>query len=95
MKRSWKTTIGGAFVALGTTLMGIGVVPQLSGEPNKTLSAIALVGFVVSAIGQFFAHLFAADQTSVIDAIQKSGGDTSQLERPSIEDKQTVPTPKP
>jgi hypothetical protein len=63
---SWQTTIGGAFSALGTALMGVGVVPQLgSNVTNPTLTKIALAGFVCSAIGTFFSHLFAASVSSV------------------------------
>ena len=61
MALSVKTTIGGAFSALGTTMMGVGVVPQLAGSPSKMLTGIAIAGFVCNGIGAFLAHLFAAD----------------------------------
>lgn len=86
MTKSWKSTLGGALSALGTSLMGIGIVPQLSGEPNKTQSAVALAGFICCACGQFFGLLFAADKSEVqaalnaqSDSIAQIKGDTSQL----------------
>lgn len=63
--RNWKSTIGGAFGALGTALMGIGIVPQLGGSPSTLLTYIALAGFICNAIGIFFGHLFAADAAAV------------------------------
>lgn len=105
MNKSWQTTIGGAFSALGTTLMGIGVVPQLGGTSNKTLTGIAMAGFICTAIGQFLAHLFAADARQLASlqrqmlqvpaAIQT--GDTGRLfrtEQQQIENEKN-PDPKP
>ena len=82
MQKSWKTTLGGALSALGKTLMGIGVVPQLSGEPKPFLTYVAVAGFVLDALGSFFAHLFAVDQGALIDALKKVGTDTTRLEKP-------------
>ena len=62
---SYKTTIGGAFGALGTTLVGIGILPQLSGAPSKLLTYVAVAGFAFSAIGKFLTALFAADAKDV------------------------------
>lgn len=59
--KSWQTTLGGALSALGKTLFAIGVVPQLSGTPNATLTHIALAGYIIDAAGDFFSKLFAAD----------------------------------
>lgn len=64
---NYKSTIGGAFSALGTALMGIGVVPQLSGNSSKLLTYIATSGFICTAVGQFLGHLFAADAKTVAD----------------------------
>ena len=64
---NWRSTIGGAFSALGKTLMGVGIVPQLSGMPNKALTYLAIAGFVLDAIGSFFGHLFGADAKTVSD----------------------------
>lgn len=62
---SVKTTIGGALSALGKTLLGIGVVPQLGGVHSDTLTYVAVAGFILDAIGGFFAHLFAADAAAL------------------------------
>jgi len=64
---NWRTNIGGALGALGTTLIGVGVVPQLSGTPNKLLTVTAVAGFFISAAGKFFTALFAADARVVAD----------------------------
>lgn len=81
MTRSWKTTIGGALSALGKTLMGIGIVPQLAGVPNQLLTYTAVLGFALDAVGGFLGHLFAADETTVIKMLKAVGADTSVLER--------------
>lgn len=82
--KSWKTTLGGALSSLGKALMGIGIVPQLSGEPNAMLTHIAVAGFILDAVGGFFGHLFSADQSTVISSIQKSGGDTTWSEKQPV-----------
>ena len=70
---SWKTTLGGSLSALGKTLMGVGVVPQLgAGESNTWLTWIAMLGFLFDALGGFFGHLFAVDKSHVAEMIQKS-----------------------
>lgn len=66
---NWRTNLGGALGALGSTLVGVGVVPQLSGTPNKTLTVIATIGFVISASGKFFTALFAADAKASAQAV--------------------------
>lgn len=58
---NYRSTVGGAFSALGTTLMGVGIVPQLAGAPSTPLLYIALAGFICTGLGQFFGTLFAAD----------------------------------
>ena len=62
---NYKTTIGGAFSVLGTTLIGVGIVPQLAGTPNQWLTYCAVAGFVCSALGKFLTALFAADATQL------------------------------
>jgi hypothetical protein len=82
---SWKTTLGGSLSALGTALMGIGVVPQLgTNVHSNTLTNVALAGFICSAAGTFFSHLFAADADATAAAIsglqvQTSANSTSIL----------------
>jgi hypothetical protein len=77
MIRSWKSKLGASLSTLGKSLMGIGVLPQLSGEPNSTLTYIAMAGFILDAAGGFFRDLFSADKTSVVKMIEQSGGDTA------------------
>jgi hypothetical protein len=64
--KNWRTNLGGALGALGTTLVGVGVVPQLNGgTPSKFLTYVSVAGFVISAFGKFFTALFAADAATV------------------------------
>lgn len=96
---NWRTNLGGALGALGSALVGVGVVPQLAGTPNKTLTVIATIGFTISALGKFFTALFAADAKSVATAQTQiaelqlrsnivpnaiESGDTSELRRVPI-----------
>lgn len=75
--RSWKSTIGGAFSAFGTTLMGVGVLPMVAGgPPSQLLAYIALTGFILNAIGTFCAHLFSADRSDVRRMFENSEEDT-------------------
>lgn len=66
----WKKNLGTSLMAGGTVLMGIGVVPQLSGLPSKVLTYVALAGFVLMAVGTIFSHLFAQDTAKVVKQIQ-------------------------
>jgi len=65
--KNWRTNLGGAISVLGTSLIGFGVLPQLSGVPSKALTYTAFAGFVLSAIGKSVTALFAADSKSVND----------------------------
>lgn len=69
MNANWRTNLGGALGALGSTLVGVGVVPQLAGTPSKVLTVIATVGFIISAMGKFFTALFAADAATVSNRV--------------------------
>lgn len=70
--------------------MGIGIIPQLNGVPSKTLTYVALAGFVSNAIGAFLAHLWAADAgalanlTTVVatNTAAIKNGDTTLLKKP-------------
>lgn len=75
----YKTTIGGALSALGTTLMGIGLVPQVAEGPSEVLTYVALSGFVLNAVGTFLVHLFAADKEEVKKLIEASETNTKRL----------------
>ena len=86
MIKDYRTTIGGAFSALGTALMGIGIVPQLSGSPSKLLVWVAVMGFFCNALGTFFGHLFAADSKQISETKQEvaaaiDSGNTTQLKK--------------
>jgi|ERR1051325_12055771 hypothetical protein len=88
--KSWQTTLGGALTVFGKALVGVGVLPQLAGAPSKLLLFIALTGFIIEAIGGFFASLFAADAQALKQLSQRVDlnttavltGDTSHLTKP-------------
>jgi hypothetical protein len=92
MIKNWRSTIGGAFSALGSVLMGCGIVPQLSGNSSHTLTVIATIGFVCNAVGQFLGHLFAADGAAlrvVTAQVQENSaailsGDTTSLRKSEL-----------
>jgi len=69
--KNWKTNLGGALSITGTALIGYGVLPQLSGEPNTVMSKIALVGFILSALGKGVGFLFAADASELKHAVDQ------------------------
>lgn len=89
---NYRSTLGGAFSAAGTTLMGIGVISQFNGSSTHLIQGITLAGFILTAAGQFFGHLFAADAKQVAaltdlvnantDALKT--GDTSQLSKADV-----------
>lgn len=70
-RTNYKSTIGGAFSALGSALMGVGILPQLSGNTSHTLTIIATVGFACNALGAFLGHLFSADASALKTLSQK------------------------
>lgn len=52
--------MGGACSALGTTLMGVAVVPSLTSmQAAEQLQWLVITGFVIQALGGFFTGLFA------------------------------------
>jgi hypothetical protein len=61
--KNWKTTIGGALSALGSSLMGIGVLVAVNSTqfPTELMNGVILVGFLLSSFGKFFGLLFAQD----------------------------------
>ena len=81
MTKNWKTNLGGAISLLGTSLLGVGILPQIGGANNPVLWWIALVGFILKAIGEFLTALFAADATAMnniaaaVDKINMTGSD--------------------
>jgi hypothetical protein len=64
MMKDWKTTLGGALSALGTTLMGVGTVTALNGTNTKWIQGMMIGGFILSAFGKFFTALFTPDKTN-------------------------------
>lgn len=68
---NWRTNIGGALGTLGTSLIGVGTLTQLSQLSPTTniltpgqLAAmwwVALIGFLISGVGKFFTAFYAAD----------------------------------
>jgi len=59
--KDWRTTLGGALSSLGTTLAGVSATATFSGFHPDTMKWFMLSGFILSALGKFFAHLWAAD----------------------------------
>jgi uncharacterized membrane protein len=66
-----KTNLGGALAVTGTALIGVGIVPQLVGLPSKWLSILAVVGFVLSAVGKGVTAYFSADAADVSEVASK------------------------
>lgn len=70
---NWKTSLGGAVSVTGTTLMGVGVL-GMTGAPDYHSGVywyIALIGFIMSAVGKGLAALFPADASRVRDLEQR------------------------
>jgi hypothetical protein len=86
--KNWQTNLGGAIGIVGTSLIGIGIVPQLSGVPSKFLTYTAVVGFILSALGRGLTALFAADAKVVnnvaaaVDTINQEGA--SPMAAPAV-----------
>ena len=76
---NYKTTIAGSFSALGKTLMGVGIIPQLAHAPSQMLTNMAVAGFICDAIGTFLGHLFAADAKSMANLKEAVSINTESL----------------
>jgi hypothetical protein len=85
MKKNMRTNIGGAVSVTGTTLIGVGVLGNLGGSNahSSLLWWIALVGFVLSAIGKGLTALFAAD-ASQLKSVAADVEDLKQNTQPPI-----------
>ena len=60
---NWKTTIGGALSALGTSIAGIATVSAFTEPDYKKLAVYCIIaGALLSAFGKFFGLLFAQDK---------------------------------
>jgi hypothetical protein len=83
MNNHWRTNIGGAIGMTGTGLIGIGVLGGANPEYQAVCWWIALIGFIISAIGKGFTALFAADASTVnnvaaaVDKINQEGVDSN------------------
>jgi hypothetical protein len=78
--KNWRTNLGGAISVLGTSLIGLGILPQLSGASNKLLTYTAFVGFVLSAFGKAATALFSADATQVNQIASQVANNTAAIE---------------
>lgn len=61
--KNWKTTLGGALSAFGSTIAGISTIGAFM-EPEYKKMAMYFIasGVICSAFGKFFGLLFAADK---------------------------------
>ena len=94
----WQTNLGGAISVTGTTLIGVGVLGNLSQGPHSAmLWYVALVGFILSAAGKGLTALFAADAKTVnnvaaeVDRVNQEG--PSPYAQPAAENKPSEITP--
>jgi len=77
---NWRTNLGGAISVLGTSIIGIGVVPQLANGPSNLLLYLTVTGFVLSAVGKAVTALFAADAKQLEVARQESQAQIKDLQ---------------
>lgn len=79
----------------GTTLIGVGVLGNLTDGPHSALLwYIALVGFILSAIGKGLTAVFSADATTVnniADSVDRINQQGTSFFAPSAADKQPTP----
>jgi len=100
---NWKTNLGGAVGTLGTTLIGVGVLGGANVKYQAVCWWVALVGFIISALGKSLTALFAADATTVnniakaVDTINQTGpsSDTTMLAKPQPQPATAPQPPKP
>ncbi len=73
-----KTSIAGAFSALGTALMSISTCAAFSGLDPDVMRWFIIAGGVASALGKFFGGLFAADaKTTEVTVVQPAAPTTT------------------
>lgn len=86
---NWRTNLGGAISVTGTLLISVGTLTQLTQlSPNTStmlnphqLTAmwyVALVGFVLSAIGKGVTALFSADAKVLKQVVEQSNAIATQ-----------------
>jgi hypothetical protein len=67
---NWKTTIGGALSALGTSVAGLATVGAFASPEYRQIALYCIVGgALLSALGKFFGLLFAADKSTAENQI--------------------------
>ena len=85
MNKNWRTNLGGAISVTGTSMIAVGILPQLGGLHSNILWWIALVGFILSCVGKGLTALFAADVGTVknvaveVDRINQLGSDPNSV----------------
>lgn len=79
MKRSWRTSLGGAIGVFGTVLVGAPVVYLAAQSCPKWVVGIAMGGFFVTAFGKAWTAFFAADAKVVAEL--KRDFDTQQFRK--------------
>jgi len=96
----WQTNLGGAISVTGTTLIGVGVLGNLSHGPHSAmLWYVALIGFIMSAVGKGLTALFSADARTVnnvaaeVDRVNQQG--PSVFAQPAVENKPPVTPAQP
>lgn len=96
--QTWQKNLGTSLSALGLTLMGTGIIPQLGLNPSThttLLNILAIAGFVLKAAGSFINDLFGVDVKTVETSIQENnlvmhGANSPAL--PPIDKTTPVPT---
>lgn len=74
--KNWRTNLGGAISVTGTSLIAIGILPQLSQLSPNTATVLtshqlallwytAFAGFILSCVGKGVTALFSADAKAV------------------------------
>lgn len=99
MITNWRTNIGGAISVTGTSMIGVGILTQLtqlsptsavlSPQQLKMMWYVGLAGFVLSCIGKGATAFFAADAKGVATELEdiKSAirtGDTSIITKADV-----------
>lgn len=78
MKTSWRTTLGGTLTSIGSGLLGINFVPQLSDVvPPKIKGVTMFVGFILTVAGPALHGFFARDNI-VTSAEVKAASDKKE-----------------
>lgn len=64
--------MGGSIQSLGTTFMGVGIVPSLTSiDAAEQLKWLVIMGFVLKAVGEQVTALSSADSKTVDEHIEE------------------------